>query len=94
MWKSPYFGSNSVGLCITTVGNETHDNSWFNVISNKQQDEKLKYQFSTFSDTSDEIMIEDNDFQLVGSMGTSSKPEVNITLRAKMTHDLSISKPQ
>ncbi|CAC5420803.1 unnamed protein product [Mytilus coruscus] len=94
VWKSPYFRSNSVGICVTMVGNETHDNSWFNVISNKQQDEKLKYQFSTFSDTSDEIMIEDNDFQLFGSMGTSSKPEVKITLRPIMTNDLSITKPQ
>ncbi|CAC5408985.1 unnamed protein product [Mytilus coruscus] len=94
VWKSPYFRSNSVGICVTTVGNETQDDSWFNVISNKQQDEKLKYKFSTFSDTSDEIMIEDNDFQLFGSMGTSSKPEVKITLRPTMTHDLSITKPQ
>nr|UYP38778.1 mytiporin 12 [Mytilus galloprovincialis] len=94
VWKSPYFKSNSVGICVTTVGNETHDNSWFNIISNKKQDEKLKYQFSTFSDTSDEIMIQDNDFQLFGSMGTSSKPEVKITLRPIMTQDLSITKPQ
>lgn len=94
VWKSPYFRSNSVGICVTTVGYETHANSWFNIISNKKQDETLKYQFSTFSDTSDEIMIEDNDFQLFGSMGTSSKPEVKITLRPIRTQDLSITKPQ
>lgn len=94
LWKSPYFGSNSVGICISTSGNVTQEDSWFNVISNNQQDEKLKYKFATFSNSSEEIRVGDPDFELVGSMGTSSKPEVKITLRPKMTHDLSISKPQ
>nr|UYP38779.1 mytiporin 13 [Mytilus galloprovincialis] len=94
VWNSPYFRSNSVGICISTFGNVIQEDSWYNVISNKQQDEKLKYKFVTFSNSSEEIMVEDADFELVGSMGTSSKPEVKITLRPKMTHDLSISKPQ
>ncbi|XP_052076300.1 tereporin-Ca1-like isoform X3 [Mytilus californianus] len=93
VWNSPYFSSNSMGICLTTVGNDTHNDSWFNIISKKQQDEKLKYEFSTFSDTSSEMMIEDDDFQIFGSMGTSSKPEVKITLRPTMTHDLSYTGP-
>ncbi|XP_052076301.1 tereporin-Ca1-like isoform X1 [Mytilus californianus] len=95
VWKSPYFRSNSVGICLTTVGNETHNDSWFNIIRNNQKCKKqLKYKFSTFDDTSDEIMIDDGDFQVFCSMGTSSKPEVKITLRPTTTQDQSFTGPQ
>lgn len=87
--KSPFFSSNKMGICLTTVGNDTYNDSWFDIVSNKQPDEKLKYKFSTYSDTSSEMMIEDDDFQISGSMGTSSKPKVKITLRPTMTFDLS-----
>ncbi|XP_052076295.1 tereporin-Ca1-like isoform X2 [Mytilus californianus] len=93
-WKVPYFSSNSMGICLKTVGSETDNDCWFSIIRNEQKDEKLKYKFSTFDDTSNEMMIEDDDFQIFGSIETSSKPEVKITLRPTMTQDLHFTGPQ
>ncbi|CAC5408986.1 unnamed protein product [Mytilus coruscus] len=76
-------------------GNETHNDSWFNIIRKNQKCKKhLKYKFSTFDDTSIEIMINDGDFQVFCSMGTSSKPKVKITLRPTIQQDLSFTGPQ
>ncbi|XP_063414259.1 tereporin-Ca1-like [Mytilus trossulus] len=80
-WRSPYFSNNWVGIGLTTVGSDTHYDSWFKIMRNNQQGQtQLKHKFSTFSDSSEEMMIEDDDFKVICSMGTSSKPEVKITL--------------
>lgn len=82
VWKSPYFLSNSFGICLTTVGIETHKDKWITIIRNNQKCAELKYKFSSIGERSDEIMIEDDGIQICGSMGSSSKPEVKITLRS------------
>lgn len=89
VWRSPYFSNNGVGIGLTTVGSDTHDDSWFKIMRNNQQRQtQLKYKFSTFGDSSEEMIIEDDDLKVICSIGTSSKPEIKITL----IQDLSLQK--
>lgn len=94
IWKSPYFSSNTLGICLTKNGHDMHKDEWFNVIRNKRHSTDLKYKFSAFCEKSDEIMIEDEGFQIYGSMGSSSKPEVKITLRSTITGETSFTRTE
>lgn len=91
VWRSPFLASNTMAVCLTTVGKDTHDSSWFNIITQRKPDANLKYESFTYDNVIKEIMIEDGDFQICGSMGTSHKPEVKITVRPTNMLDLSVA---
>ncbi|CAG2215768.1 unnamed protein product [Mytilus edulis] len=76
------------------AGHDTHKDEWFSSIRNKRHSTDLKYRFSAFGEKSDEIMIEDEGFQIYGSMGSSSKPEVKITLRSTITGETSFTRTE
>lgn len=91
VWRSPFLASNTMAVCLTTVGKDNHDSSWFNIITQMKTDANLKYKCFTYDNVIKEIMIEDDGFQICGSMGTSHKPEVKITVRPTNRLDLSIA---
>lgn len=81
VWTAPFFTSNTLGIGLTTAGNDDHNDEWFDTISEKKVSSNvLTYKSLSYGDKIGEIIIEDDEFKLFGSMGTSNKPEVRITL--------------
>ncbi|XP_063414984.1 tereporin-Ca1-like [Mytilus trossulus] len=89
VWGSPFIASNTMAVGLTTVGNDNHDNTWFNTITQRKSDTNLVYKYFTYNNSIKEILVEDDDFQICGLMGTSHKPEVKITVRPTNKLDLS-----
>ncbi|CAG2215772.1 unnamed protein product [Mytilus edulis] len=90
VWGSPFIASNTMAVGLTTAGKDNHESSWFNTITQGKSDANLRYEPFTYDNAIKEIIIEDEDFQICGSMGTSHKPEVKITVRPTKMVDLSI----
>ncbi|XP_071126466.1 tereporin-Ca1-like isoform X1 [Mytilus edulis] len=90
VWGSPFIASNTMAVGLTTAGKDNHESSWFNTITQGKSDANLRYEPFTYDNAIKEIIIEDKDFQICGSMGTSHKPEVKITVRPTKRMDLSI----
>lgn len=91
MWESPYFTSNSLAVGITKIGVQTHNEAWFNQIEKnpKSSHQEFNFTHARFKSTCSQTMVDDDEFEILGMMGSSGKPEVRITFRPKRMMDLS-----
>lgn len=85
MWSAPFnfnFYSNWMGLGITKE--DVHNKSWFKNMYNKEMIPELKiYKIGEYYYGSKEIIVEDEDFELRGTMGTSHHPTIKLYLKPK-----------
>ena len=85
MWKVPFFNStNTLAVGITTKGSTVHNDAWYTKINVVSDSPDLNVKRGKFYETCNEIMIEDDCIEVLGTMGTGSTPEVNITVRPKL----------
>ena len=93
MWNVPYFTSaNTLAVGITTKSSTVHLNTWYSKIEKSSNIPDLRVKQGNYYETCNEIMIEDDCMEILGTMGTGSRPEVNIIVRPKLHKYLSITK--
>ena len=98
MWAAPFnfdLYSNYVALGLTVAGCRIHDIKWFqtmyydkNVDINLGDTPRIKFRRSQCRYTSEEIIVEDDMFEMSGTMGTSHKPEIRIIVKPKHWENL------
>ena len=85
MWDVPYFTfANTLVVGITTKGSNVHNEEWYTKIDLSSDSPDLHVKRGKYYETCNEIMIEDDCIEVLGTMGTGSTPEVNITVRPKL----------
>ena len=90
MWNVPYFTYvNTLVVGITTKGSIVHNDAWYTKIYKSSDSIELNVKRGKYYETCNEIMIEDDCIQVLGTMGTARSPEVNITVRPKLHKFLS-----
>ncbi|CAC5420805.1 unnamed protein product [Mytilus coruscus] len=57
VWRSPFLATNTMAVCLTTVGKANYDSSWFSIIIQRKIDANLKYKCFTYDNVIREIMI-------------------------------------
>lgn len=93
MWSAPYdfnIFSNTLAVGITNVGETTHPPgpTWFDKMYYLEKIANLKYINKEFIRDFSPIIFEDDDYQVVGTMGSSHKAQVKIHIRPKNVADL------
>lgn len=80
VWSSPYFGSNVLAVGFSKKGVQEHKDTWYRSIMKNENNPDLKYERRVNKTDSREISMVDEEgiFEIKGSMGTSSKPEIYI----------------
>ena len=85
MWKVPFFNStNTLAVGITTKGNTVHNDAWYTKIDASSYSPDLNVKQGKYYETCNEIMIEDDCIEVLGTMGTGSTPAVHIIVRPKL----------
>ena len=91
MWNVPCFRSDNIlAVGLTKPGTTMHHEKWFTSIDNASDRPDLHIKRGKYYNTCNEIMIEDDSIQVLGTMGTGSRPEVRITVRPKYECNLAI----
>jgi hypothetical protein len=83
--------TNTLALGITTKGNTVHNDAWYTKISASSDSPDLNVKRGKYYETCNEIMIEDDCIEVLGTMGTGSTPEVHIIVRPKL-HKLLVTR--
>ena len=93
MWSAPYdfnLHSNTLAVGITTPGQTTHPvgPTWFDKMYYDEKVDVLPYLKKEFLRDFSPIMFEDDEYQVVATMGSSHKAQVKIYVRPKKFEDL------
>jgi len=90
MWNVPFFQSaNTLAVGITMKGSTVHNDAWYTQIYKSSDSPDLHVKRGKYYQTCNEIMIEDDCIEVLGTMGTGRTPQVNIKVRPKQHKFLS-----
>jgi hypothetical protein len=98
MWSAPFnfdFYSNRMAFGFTKKGCKIHDKNWFqtmyynkNVGIKSGGTPRMNLKKMVCRNTCEEIIVEDDIFEMSGTMGTSHKPEIKIIVKPKHWENL------
>ncbi len=93
MWAAPFnfhFYSNRMALGFTEEGSTNHGENWFQAMNYNQNEgiisggmPRINFQRMVYGDTCQEMIVEDDIFEMSGTMGNSHKPEIKIIVKPK-----------
>lgn len=90
-WSAPFnfdFYSNHLILGLTNKGYKKHNKTWFQTMYYGQEDEAMIFERVKCRFTSNEVMIDDDLFEVTGTMDTNHKPEIKVIIKPKRWENL------
>ncbi|XP_052067710.1 tereporin-Ca1-like [Mytilus californianus] len=90
-WSAPFnfdFYSNYLILGLTNKGYKKHNKTWFQTMYYEKEDEAMVFKRVKCRFTSNEVMIDDDLFEVTGTMDTSHKPEIKVIIKPKRWENL------
>jgi len=93
MWSAPFnfdFYSNCMAFGLTKKGYKIHNRNWFQKMynNNKLGTATMNFKRMECRNTCEEIIVEDDIFEISGTMGTSHQPEIKIIVKPKHWENL------
>lgn len=90
MWSCPYnfnHYENWLGVGLTHEGT-THHSNWFDAMYYTKPISNMRYKIDSYYYHTRTISVKDNQFEIIGSMGTSHHARAHIVLRPIEFDDL------
>ncbi|XP_069134457.1 tereporin-Ca1-like [Argopecten irradians] len=84
MWDAPFdfnIHDNWLAVDLTKEHDTNHCQSFYDTMYNKSSTSTIKFSRNNFAKTIQPVKCSDDEFEVVGSMGTSHKPTVEIVVR-------------
>ncbi|XP_052083766.1 uncharacterized protein LOC127721132 [Mytilus californianus] len=91
-WTIPYFTSNALAVGITNNTCAIHDDKWFRKMMEDKSDNEIIFTKEVYQNGKSckecKVVSSDGKYEVLATMGTSSRSEINVTVRGT-TFDIS-----